>query len=160
MYDSFEDYGIEFDGFQTIDSISGENDDETVLLNELSDEAFSFLQNKKWCKSIRDGYFCYGIGGIIGIFLFEIDPSDTDVDHSVWVIVGDVPPAYLSPVYCKSAKDALNGYLAEMEAWVDAIRNNAPVGELIPVNAEPNLENAGLLESRLTFLKENVLKYM
>jgi hypothetical protein len=36
------------------------------------------------------------------VFLFEIIPSREDVDDKVWLIVGDLPPAYIT------AEDAPN----------------------------------------------------
>lgn len=44
-----------------------------------------------------------------------------------------------------------------MQDWVDAVNLGQPVENLIPVNAPPTKEYAAMLQSRLTFLKEQLL---
>lgn len=97
------------------------------------------------------------IPGVIGIFLVELKPSDMDIDSFTWVIVGDLPPAYISPVYATSPREALNGYISEMAAWVEAVEKDEPVDDLIPVNATPTRQNAASLQSRLEFLRREIL---
>lgn len=76
------------------------------------------------------------------------------------VVVGDLPPAYLSSKYAKSPKDALDGYLGEMQAWVEAVENGRPTEDLIPNNGAPTLPNAKALRSRLKFLAREVLPHL
>jgi hypothetical protein len=149
-------YKIEFEKLTPIEEMKGVNSEESKLLILLKDRAIKYLSNKKWCKKIIKGYFGYGIGKIIAIFLFKLDPIANDIDNFTWIIVGDLPPAFLSPVYCKNPKDALNGYIGEMTAWVKAVKHNKPVDKLIPVNSPATLEYAKMLESRLVFLNEKI----
>jgi hypothetical protein len=51
----------------------------------------------------------------------------------------------------------LDGYIGEMEAWIEAVENGRPTDELIPVNAAPTLQNAEALKSRLAFLEREIL---
>jgi hypothetical protein len=58
-------------------------------------EARQYLQFYNWVLSVRGEYFGYGADGIIYIFLFEIEPGRPEVNQWIWVIVGDVPPAFI-----------------------------------------------------------------
>jgi hypothetical protein len=99
-----------------------------------------------------------GVGGIFAIFLFEVEDSAASENQLYWVITGDIPPAYLSlEEEIENPAEALVAYIEWMEAWVDAARNGESVDELMPVNVEPTPENAGRLETRLRYLKENFL---
>jgi hypothetical protein len=98
------------------------------------------------------------IPGVIAIFLVELHRSEPDVDPFTWVIVGDLPPAYLNPVYCGSPQAALRGYIEEMSAWVEAVQKGESTDDMIPVNAEPTKENATALTTRLRFLEREILQ--
>jgi len=36
-----------------------------------------------------------GVGGIFAVFFFQIRPSRPNVEPWIWIIVGDIPSAYL-----------------------------------------------------------------
>ena len=95
--------------------------------------------------------------GIIGIFLFQFVPNREDVDEWVWVIVGDLPPTYLTVDECPNPGAALDGYIGAMEEWVAAVEKGNSVAELIPVNVPATPENAIKLRSRLEFLDKKIL---
>jgi hypothetical protein len=72
------------------------------------------------------------------------------------VIVGDLPPAYITVERVPNPASALDSYLGEMAAWVEAVRAGQPVDELIPVETtgggellEPTAEHAEMLDTRL-----------
>jgi hypothetical protein len=120
-------------------------------------KANEFLDAFGWAK--RTGRIWVGecVPGIIGLFLLELDPPGPQVDQYVWVVVGDLPPAYISSSYARSPRAALDGYIGEMEAWVEAVENGQTTDDLIPVNAAPTLQNAEALKSRLGFLEREIL---
>ena len=97
------------------------------------------------------------VTGVVGVFLFQIDPAQPDVDEWLWGIVGDFPSAYISSENANTPREALEGYVAETEAWVDAARQGQSVEELIPVNLAPTRENADALGQRLRLLRDDVL---
>ncbi len=125
--------------------------------SDLLSTALDFLAGFEWAKLTGHVWKAECIPGVIGIFLVELDPQGQDIDPQIWVVVGDLPPAYLSPVYAKSPKGALAGYIAEMEAWVDAVETGKPVDDLIPVNGAETMANAAALRSRLHFLEREIL---
>ena len=90
----------------------------------------------------------------------ELAPQGQDIDRYIWVVVGDLPPAYLSSQYAKSPRDALAGYRGEMLAWAEAVENDQPTDDLIPNNSAPTLANARALRSRLEFLGREVLPHL
>jgi hypothetical protein len=119
-----------------------------------------FLDKFKWASGRKNLWVADCIPGVLGIFLVELDPQGRDIDQYIWVVVGDLPPAYLSSEYAKSPKDALDGYIGEMMAWVEAVENGNPTDELIPNNGALTLANARALRSRLEFLGHKVLPHL
>jgi hypothetical protein len=94
---------------------------------------------------------------VVAVFLFRIVPKQEGVDEWLWVVVGDLPSAYLVTDDNPTPASALEAYVAEMSAWVDAVENGRPVADLIPVNVPPTRENSQQLRNRLTFLSANVI---
>lgn len=82
-------------GVVPIDDMRGDDSSDTELLRADYEKARAFLLKQTGCFGLGEAYFGEGIGGILAIFLIEIDPAPTDVDSWLWVIVGDIPPAYL-----------------------------------------------------------------
>ena len=138
-------------------SIEGESMEEKKLLLDLAAQALEFVRTFSWCGGLREQYFGNGVGGIIGIFLVRISPVSTDVDEWLWIVVGDVPPAYLVLDDAKTPSEALSAYISEMSRWVDAVEKGETIADLIPVNAPPTSEYAALLHRRLKMLEEDLL---
>lgn len=132
-------------------------EDGALELRAYLSEARDFLLYYKWCREILDEYVGIFAGGIIGVFLFKIDPAQLDVDEWVWVIVGDVPSAYLTCDLCPNPATALDGYIGAMTEWVEAASKGESVAELIPVDVPATPENAELLRTRLAFLDSRIL---
>jgi hypothetical protein len=139
-----------------IDKIRPGKASDRLSFERLAQKAQEFLRSQKWCMGIRRGFLDIGWEGILAVFFFEIEPASPDVDDSVWVIVGDLPSAYIcndSP----NGPSALEGYVWEMKRWVRAVRKGKPVTELIPVNVPPTKEYADMLGSRLKFIEKELL---
>lgn len=139
----------------------GEEEDaeERAFLQELLLEAQHYMLRFRWCHAIKSTHFGMGAGKIIAIFLFEIDNAALPQDDLLWVIVGDVPPAWLTAVDGPGwPAEALETYIELMGEWVQAVRQGKPVDDLIPVNVAPTLAWAGELESRLALLREFFLQ--
>ncbi len=120
-------------------------------------EATSFLRSFSWVNGIEQTYLGNSFEGILGIFLFKISPNRADVDDFVWVIVGDLPSAYITVDDSPNPAAALDGYIGAMEDWGDAVVKGEPTDGLIPVDAPATQENAMALKSRLQFLDDNIL---
>jgi hypothetical protein len=144
-------------GIIPVSEMRGEDKADTALLHAMSEEAQLFLSSFAWCTSIREFYFGSGVGGIVAAFFAHIEPSRTDVDEYLWVIVGDLPPAYLVTGECPTAKDAVEGYIEETRKWIAAAKAGLTSPDIISVNVSATPEWAEKLEKRLDFLENNVL---
>jgi hypothetical protein len=140
-----------------VDSIEGDSVVDTNLLREMAKKAHEFRREQEWCERIDHEYLAYGVGGVVAVFLFQITPSSEDVDSCLWVVVGDLPPAFLVVDDNSTVADALDGYCSEMEAWVEAAETGESVDDLIPVNAPPTPANVEQLKGRLRFLRTEIL---
>ncbi len=120
-------------------------------------EATSFLEFYDWCSAIQESYVGMLYPGIVAVFLFKINPARKDVDEWIWVVVGDLPSAYLTTDECPNPATALDGYIGAMLEWVDAAKNGKSVADLIPVDVPATRENADMLKTRLKFLDEQIL---
>ena len=148
---------IDFSKVIPISKMVGETDDETEELKLYLCEAESEINYYSWHDGIISKYFGMGIGGVFAVFLFEIQPNQKEVDNYLWVIVGDLPPAYITCEEAPNPACALDGYIGAMEEWVDAAKTERSVENLIPVNVPATPENGVMLEKRLRFLDENIL---
>ncbi|TAH04189.1 MAG: hypothetical protein EAZ15_01345 [Sphingobacteriales bacterium] len=132
--------------------------EEIKSIIKLYDEAKHYLENFDWCASVKNGWFDedFRVHDKLGVFLFEIEPLNDSIDDFIWVIVGDLPSVYLDKSV-KSGLEALEIYCDLMQDWVDNIRDGKTVSECYPIPAEPNLENAELLNNRILFIRQEIL---
>jgi hypothetical protein len=101
---------------------------------------------------------------VIGVFFFEIDPASETTDQYLWVVVGDVPPAYLVCDNAKTASAALERYSEEMESWIEAAAKGESVEDLIPVlgilgttRLPPSPETIEMLRKRLMLIRRDLI---
>lgn len=126
-------------------------------MKSMYQEAQKFLEFYDWCLEIKESYIGMLYPGIVAVFLFKIIPTRDDVDEWIWVIVGDLPAAYLTVDECPNPATALDGYVGAMLEWVGAAQKGNSVAELIPVNVPATQENGDILKTRLDFLDERIL---
>ena len=150
---------IDYAKLTAIDAMAGEDDEETDQLRTLYEDAKEFIKSFKWSGKVENVYFGLGVADVIGVFLFELVPVSEDVDRFLWVIVGDVPPAYLVIDNAKNPACALGIYIAEMNRWADAVNAGESIKQNIPVNGAPTKENAASLKKRLEFIEREILQY-
>jgi hypothetical protein len=137
-----------------VSDIAGEDTEETAYLLDLASTAKEFLTSFRWCQSVSEIYFGDGVGKIVGIFLCRIGPAERGVDEWLWVIVGDIPPAYLVTDDCKSPGEALGRYVEEMSKWIALAREGKSSEDVIAVNVPPTPEWAEKLRRRLEMLEK------
>jgi hypothetical protein len=149
--------GLPVTGVIPTSIMSGENEEETAKLREMEGRARAFLISFEWCESIRELYFGDGVGGIFAIFLAHIKPEQPDVDEYLWVVVGDLPSAYLVTDECRTPKQALEGYIEEMRKWVVLAKIGKTSEDVIPVNVPATPEWGEALGSRLDTLEQEIM---
>lgn len=136
---------------------AGSKDVDAAEIAQLHSEARAFLEYFDWCAEVLEEYVGFVYPGIVAVFLFRILPAREGVDDWVWVIVGDLPSAYITCEESPNPATALDSYVGAMQEWVDAASRGAPTDNLIPVNVPATKDNAERLGSRLKFLDENIL---
>lgn len=127
------------------------------MLFRMAQEAKEFIESFEWCRGVNHQFFGLGIGGVIGAFLLNITPARPEVDDWLWVIVGDLPPAYIVTDDAPTAIEAVEAYILEMRDWAEAAKAGNPVDDLIPVNVPATPAYGEELEHRLIFIEENLL---
>jgi hypothetical protein len=126
-------------------------------IEALRQYARDFLLDFRWCGSILEEFVGFAFPGIVAVFLFKISPAKAEVDEWTWVVVGDLPPAYITCEDSPNATCALDAYIGAMTEWVDAAANGRSVDGLIPVDVEPTPESAANLRVRLDLLDHKIL---
>jgi hypothetical protein len=135
-----------------LSDVAGDTPEETSLLLDLAERAERYLTSFRWCQSVREIYYGEGIGKIVGLFLCRIVPCENGVDEWLWVIVGDVPSAYLVTDACKNPAEAFDTYTEEMSKWIELAREGKSSQSVIPVNAPATPEEAERLRLRLELI--------
>jgi hypothetical protein len=144
-------------GVIPVDQILGDDAEDTRILREMASKAQHYISRFSWCQSVREVYFGDGYGRIVAVLLIRIDPSRPDVDEWLWVVVGDLPSAYLVIDTCKTPSQAPERYIDVMSEWVELAKKGRSSEDVIPVNAPATPESAEMLERRLTVLSETIL---
>lgn len=124
-------------------------------LHGLEAEAANFIRSFAWSGQLLEMYEGFHEPDILGVFLVRLKPAQPQVDEWLWVVVGDLPAAYLVTDNAVTVDEAIEGYVEEMQRWVDAVRAGNSVDDLIPVNTPPTPEFADMLQWRLDVLTEN-----
>lgn len=138
------------------DELRGDDEEDTALLRASLEEATAYLRGFEWCRGIREFYFGAGVGGIVAVFLFRIEPAP-GVDQWLWVVVGDLPSAYLVTDRAPDPTAALRRYCELMGDWVASVRAGKGLEAVYPVAAPATLEHAAMLEGRLELLRSTVI---
>lgn len=134
----------------------GDAQDE-ILLRKMFEEATTYLKSHKWCPEIEETYFGFGVGGVIAVFLFKLKKKINDADDYLWVVAGDLPPAYFVADRATNPKEALEVYCELMDEWVEAVTKGTSLDDVYPVNVPPTPEYAKMLSSRIEFVRENII---
>ena len=157
MRDSNIKDGAPVSGVVPVAQMSGEDDEETIYLQDMLEQAKIYIKSFSWCDSIVSSHFAGGVGEVFAIFLFRINSSRSDVDAWEWVFVGDVPSAYLPLEDATSRLAAFETYIEGMNRWVILARQGRepqPEDHCPPVNVPAIPEWADKLESRLRTLSD------
>ena len=143
-------------GVVPVELMTGDDAQDTALLRRMSQDAEAYLRSFPWCKTVSGSFFGGGVGGIIAIFLFNIRPARPAMGSWIWIIVGDIPSAYLPLEDAASPAEVFESYLGGMSKWVALAREgrSGTADEGIPpVNLPATLESAEKLEQRLHSLR-------
>jgi hypothetical protein len=138
------------------DQLVAEDEDETLCLRQMHQDARTYLSSFSWCLGIQEARFGGGLGKVFAIFLFRID-ARPGIDSWIWVVVGDIPFAYLPLEDCGSPLGAFELYLDGMTKWIGLARQGKegkPEDGVPPVNLPATPEWAEKLSVRLEALNQ------
>ena len=148
----------------SIEDIPGSRLADRDRLTAMAVQTSAYLLGHGWCRSIRRGFLERAVAGVLAVFYFEIEPDQAD--EAVWVITGDIPPAYMDVESCSNGAEALDAYLDCMDEWVQAVREGRPIEDLIPVGyadtgrpIEPTPDAAAELAGRLAFIRDELVPW-
>lgn len=135
-----------------VGNIVGDDEQDTVLLRKMAHDAERYICSFPWCGAVLKSYLGGGVGGIFAVFFFHIRPSRPDVEPWIWIIVGDIPPAYLPLSDCKSPAEVFRTYIRGMTNWVELARKGltgTPAQGVPPVNVPATPEWAEKINQKL-----------
>jgi len=151
------DDSLDFTRIIPTESMRGDSARDTALLQQMLAEARDYVNSFEWCPPIVGTYFGGGVGGIMAVFLFRFGEKVTDIDQWLWVIVGDLPSAYFVIDGLPDPVTATRTYCDLMQDWVDAVRGGSSLDDVFPVAAEPTTEHAEMLQTRLEFVRREII---
>jgi hypothetical protein len=137
--------------------MQAETSEETQQLHALAARANEYIQGQSWCTQIIATYFGAGVGSILGVFLFQFQPWVKQTDEFLWVVVGDLPSAYLVVDNAPEPVAALEQYCNVMDDWISAARAGQGVETVFPVDAHASEDNAMVLARRLLYIRSELV---
>jgi len=139
-----------------LDDIEGEDKEETARLISMAQSAQQYLQSFDWCCGIEEAYLGFGIGDVISVFLFKIIPTN-EVDEWLWVVNGDIPPAYFVTDRAPDPLSAIKVYCELMEEWIKAVQEGSQFNNVFPVGAPADEEHTNMLATRIQLIKSEII---
>lgn len=144
---------------KTVDYIDfiGDTLAETKQLIAMGKEGVSYLESFEWCPPISSTRLRFGIGVVVATMTVRLSkPIDGDV-MSLWVVVGDLPSAYLALEEETDPSEVLNVYCELMRDWCKAVEKGKSLSDVFPVRAERTLEACRDLLLRVSLLEEKII---
>ena len=149
---------IDTSDWQEESKIEGDDPDDTELLREMAAEVRDYIEDFEWSPRITSIHLAFGIGGVVGAFLVQFDEVIEDSDDALWVIVGDLPSAYVIVEPGDDGMSALSRYCEMMEDWAINVLEGNSLEDSFPVDAEETHEHAEMLRQRIAFLRSEIIE--
>jgi hypothetical protein len=121
------------------------------------EEAVRYVRSFQWCTDLHEQFFGDGYGGIVALFLFRVTIRKVKNPEWIWVIVGDIPSAYMEFEPFHSPRAALLRYIEGVEEWLTANDEERQSGDLIPIDVPPGAESIEMLRGRMETLRSSIL---
>jgi hypothetical protein len=126
----------------------------------MAEKAIGYVQSFEWCVELHDLYFGDGVGGVVAIFLFRVTIRGVEDSEWIWVVVGDLPSAYMEFEPSHSPRAALLRYIVGVEAWLTAPEEEREDGDLIPIVVPAGAEFIETLKGRMDTLRSGILPHI
>lgn len=136
------------------------SDDPTddAIIRDMIKDAKLYLRSYRWCPPIAQVLVGYAVPNVIAALLVRFSRPIQDKDEMLWVIVGDLPSAYLVIDQARDAAAAIRVYCDLMDEWIDSVKTGR-VGDdcIYPVKAPRDSQHAEMLATRIRFIREKIL---
>jgi len=152
------DIEIDSDGLQEESKIKGDGAEDTALLREMAVEAREYVKDFDWCPAVAKVHLAFGVGGVVAVFLVQFEEAIEGGEDALWVIVGDLPSAYVDVESGDDGMAALARYCSMMEDWSFNVLKDLSLEECFPVAAEATHEHAEMLRERIAFIHTEILQ--
>jgi hypothetical protein len=140
-----------------IAKMAGDGPEDTALLGQMARAADHYIRGFDWCPPVRDWWFADGLAGVVAVFLVRFRTPILSVDDLLWVIVGDLPSAYLVVDDADTADRALELYCELVGGWAGAVIAGGDLRDVFPVAAEASAATAQELMARIGILRDMVI---
>jgi hypothetical protein len=140
-----------------LNELHGDDDLDTKLLRAMAEEAIRYVRSFPWCIELHETYFSDGVGGVVALFLSCVTIRQAETPEWIWVIVGDLPSAYMEFEPSHSPRAALLRYIEGVEEWLAASEEERPSANLIPIDVPPGTEFIDMPQGRIETLRSLVL---
>ncbi len=127
---------------------------------ELQKKAESYLLSFYWCLEVKECFLYTNIGDVFAIYLFDIINTASDDDNLLWVVAGDIPSMYLDVIGPRSTTEVLEDYITLAEDWIEHVKTGQSVETCFPFNADPSIELAKLLETKISFMSNTLVHHI
>ncbi len=144
-------------GVCTLDQMRGDDEQDQHLLLRMAGQARTYLSSFAWCRAVKAQYFGDGYGGVVAVFFFHIEPARADVEEWLWVLVGDLPWAYIDIESTTLPSQVLERYVEGAIRWVEYAKSGNPDDPQAPLDLPRTMENAEKLETSVAFLKQHMI---
>ncbi len=148
---------VDLDRVVSADEMVGDDETDTQQLREMLGWAEAYMRSFHWCPPVIERYLAFGIGGVVAVFLFKLGRKINEIDDWLWVVVGDLPSAYLVTDRARNAREVLSLYCELMDDWARAALSGRTADKIFPVNAPATPEVARMLLSRMQFIREQII---
>ena len=136
-----------------------EKDDEELLVREAQAEAIAYISSFAWCPEIQSISYEDGVPGIVAVFIVSFQtPIEGTSDDRLWIVIGDLPSAYLVMDAGGCVRETLYSYCDLMTDWVTAVRTHSSLDDVFPVRADPTEEFAAMLDHRVKYLRQHIIE--
>lgn len=123
----------------------------------MASEARKYIGAFPWAPPLAGLFFASGVGGIVAVFLAEFSEVIDGTDKSLWLVVGDLPSAYLVVEPDDTPKEVIERYIHMMELWAHTVGSGNSPTECFPIDAAPTHDNASDLLKRTALLRAEII---
>jgi hypothetical protein len=140
-----------------ISNVESMDDDDKWLAQE-SFQAAKWLSEFSWVRRLESAVLVYGIPGILVVCDMKILPISKGVDKALWVISGDIPSLYLVKDDAENYEEAISLYCEVIQHSLECFYKKS-AEDCYPVDGL-NGSTAGMLQSRISFIRDRILPKM